>query len=143
MTLKIAINGFGRIGRGVLRALLEGGEQDIDVVAINDLAPPATLAHLLKYDSVHGRLKNPVTLNEDSLTVGGQTIRLTAMRDPKELPWSDVDIAFECTGHFTSRAAAAAHLLNGSKRFCFRRPARRWIAPWFTASTTQSSPLKI
>jgi glyceraldehyde 3-phosphate dehydrogenase (phosphorylating) len=124
MTLKIAINGFGRIGRGVLRALLETGEQDIQVVAINDLAPAATLAHLLKYDSVHGRLKNPVTLNGDSLSVGRQTIRLTAMRDPKELPWTDVDIAFECTGHFTSRATAAAHLLNGSKRVLLSAPGK-------------------
>jgi glyceraldehyde 3-phosphate dehydrogenase (phosphorylating) len=124
MTLKIGINGFGRIGRGVLRALLEGGGQDIEVVAINDLAPAATLAHLLKYDSVHGRLKNPVALNEDSLTVGDQTIRLTALRDPKELPWADVDIAFECTGHFTSREAAAAHLLNGSKRVLLSAPGK-------------------
>jgi len=124
MTLKIAINGFGRIGRGVLRALLESGARDIDVVAINDLAPAATLAHLLKFDSVHGRLKTPVDYGSDHLTVNGTTIRLTAMRDPKDLPWADVDIAFECTGHFTNRTAASAHLANGSRRVLLSAPGK-------------------
>lgn len=124
MTLKIAINGFGRIGRGVLRALLESGAKDIEVVAINDLAPAATLAHLLKYDSVHGRVKTTVAHGEDHMTVGGKPIRLTAIRDPKALPWSDVDIAFECTGHFTSHAAASAHLANGSKRVLLSAPGK-------------------
>lgn len=124
MTLKIAINGFGRIGRGVLRALLESGTSDIEVVAINDLAPAATLAHLLKYDSVHGRLKTPVEHGEDHITLAGSRIRLTACRDPKDLPWGDVDIAFECTGHFTSRDAASAHLANGSKRVLLSAPGK-------------------
>ncbi|MEP2715873.1 type I glyceraldehyde-3-phosphate dehydrogenase [Pseudophaeobacter sp.] len=124
MTLKVAINGFGRIGRGVMRALLESGAKDIEVVAINDLAPPATLAHLLKYDSVHGRLKTAVDHSDDQLIVEGKSIRLTAIRDPKELPWADVDIAFECTGHFTSRAAASAHLVNGSKRVLLSAPGK-------------------
>ena len=124
MTLKIAINGFGRIGRGVMRALLENGGGDIEVVAINDLAPVETLAHLLKYDSVHGRLKTPVETGADHMILAGKTIRLTAMRDPKDLPRSDVDIAFECTGHFTSRTAAAAHLANGSKRVLLSAPGK-------------------
>jgi glyceraldehyde 3-phosphate dehydrogenase len=122
MTIKIAINGFGRIGRCVLRALLESDNTDIDVVAINDLAPPETLAHLLKYDSVHGRLKHPVSVDGDDLRVGGRTIRLTAMRDPKELPWGDVDVAFECTGLFTSHDKAGQHLQNGSKRVLISAP---------------------
>ncbi|MCD9148325.1 type I glyceraldehyde-3-phosphate dehydrogenase [Pseudophaeobacter flagellatus] len=124
MTLKIAINGFGRIGRGVMRALLESGAQDIEIVAINDLAPAQTLAHLLKYDSVHGRLKAAVQHSEDSLTVAGKTLRLSALRDPKDLSWDDVDIAFECTGRFTSRDAAAAHLGNGSKRVLLSAPGK-------------------
>lgn len=124
MTLKIAINGFGRIGRGVLRALLERGDQDIEVVAINDLAPAETLAHLLKYDSVHGRLKTPVTVSGDHLQVGALDIRLTALRNPEELPWQDVDIAYECTGFFTSREAAARHLANGSKRVLISAPGK-------------------
>ncbi|WP_417700355.1 type I glyceraldehyde-3-phosphate dehydrogenase [Pseudophaeobacter sp.] len=124
MTLKIAINGFGRIGRGVMRALLESGAQDIEIVAINDLAPAQTLAHLLKYDSVHGRLKAAVQHSDDSLTVAGKTLRLSALRDPKDLSWGDVDIAFECTGRFTNRDAAAAHLGNGSKRVLLSAPGK-------------------
>jgi glyceraldehyde 3-phosphate dehydrogenase len=124
MTLKIAINGFGRIGRGVLRALLESETQDIQVVAINDLAPAATLAHLLKFDSVHGRLKAHIDHGPDHLNINGKTIRLTSQRDPAQLPWADVDIAFECTGHFTSRNAAMAHLANGSKRVLLSAPGK-------------------
>jgi len=124
MTVKIAINGFGRIGRGVLRALLERQESDIEVVAINDLAPAKTLAHLLKYDSVHGRLRLPVIHNEDSLRVGDHVIRLTAIRTPEDLPWQDVDIAYECTGFFTTRESAAAHLKNGSKRVLISAPGK-------------------
>lgn len=124
MTLKIALNGFGRIGRSVLRALLESQREDIQVVAINDLAPAATLAHLLKFDSVHGRLQTPVKHSEDRLQVGSQDIRISAIRDPKDLPWHDVDIAFECTGLFTSHDAAAAHLQNGSKRVLISAPGK-------------------
>ena len=116
MTLKIAINGFGRIGRGVLRALIEQGAQDIEVVAINDLAPPTNIAHLLKYDSVHGRLRETVSVEGDTLVVGQRSIRLTAIRNPEDLPWGDVDIAYECTGLFTARDQAARLLQSGSKR---------------------------
>jgi glyceraldehyde 3-phosphate dehydrogenase len=124
MTLKIAINGFGRIGRGVLRALLENNVQDIEVVAINDLSPPEPLVHLLKYDSVHGRLKTPVFLSGDEIRVGHHTIRLTAIRNPEELPWQDVDVAYECTGLFTTRDTAALHLKNGSKRVLISAPGK-------------------
>lgn len=124
MTLKIAINGFGRIGRGVLRALLENNVQDIEVVAINDLSPPETLVHLLKYDSVHGRLKTPVFLSGDEIRAGHHTIRLTAIRNPEELPWQDVDVAYECTGLFTARDKAALHLKNGSKRVLISAPGQ-------------------
>jgi glyceraldehyde 3-phosphate dehydrogenase len=122
MTLKIAINGFGRIGRNVLRALIEHDIADIDVVAINDLAPPSTQVHLLKYDSVHGRLDADVSVEGDVLKVGRHEIRLTAIRTPEDLPWSDVDIAYECTGLFTKRDAAARHLENGSKRVLISAP---------------------
>lgn len=122
MTLKIAINGFGRIGRNVLRALLENDVTDIDIVAINDLAPPETQVHLLKYDSVHGRLKDDVTLEGDVMKVGRHEIRLSAIRNPEELPWSDIDIAYECTGLFTKRDAAERLLANGSKRVLISAP---------------------
>ncbi|WP_420003774.1 type I glyceraldehyde-3-phosphate dehydrogenase [Arenibacterium sp. LLYu02] len=122
MTLKIAINGFGRIGRNVLRALLENDTTDVEVVAINDLAPPATQVHLLKYDSVHGRLGAEVVVEGDTMKVGRHEIRLTAIRNPEELPWSDVDVAYECTGLFTSRETAAKHLKNGSKRVLISAP---------------------
>ena len=122
MTLNIAINGFGRIGRGVLRALLASGARDVQVVAINDLAPPETLAHLLKYDSVHGRMQSPVHVQDDRLDVAGHSIRLTSLRAPESLPWHDVDIAFECTGLFTKRDDAARHLKNGSKRVLSAAP---------------------
>ena len=122
MTLKIAINGFGRIGRNVLRALLENDVQDVEVVAINDLAPPATQVHLLKFDSVHGRLNADITVEGDVMKVGRHEIRLTAIRNPEELPWSDVDVAYECTGLFTKRDAAARHLENGSKRVLISAP---------------------
>lgn len=122
MPIKIAINGFGRIGRNVLRALIENPNPSIQVVAINDLAPPENIAHLLKFDSIHGRLHADVRLSDDRLEVAGHSIRLTAMRDPSELPWNDVDVAFECTGLFTSRDKAAQHLRNGSKRVLISAP---------------------
>jgi len=124
MTHRIAINGFGRIGRGVLRAILERGITDIEVVAINDLASPAHLAHLLKYDSVHGRLKAPVSVDDDALIVNGRRIRVTARRDPAELPWDDIDIVFECTGRFTSRDQARRHLQAGAGRVLISAPAK-------------------
>jgi len=127
MTLKIAINGFGRIGRGVLRALLERQADGIDghsieVVAINDLAAPESMAHLLKYDSIHGRFKQKVTVRDTCLEVGGHSIRLTALRDPEMLPWNDVDVTLECTGLFTARADAARHLPNGTKHVLISAP---------------------
>lgn len=124
MTLKIAINGFGRIGRCVLRALIENGADGIEVVAINDLSPPETLLHLLKYDSVHGRLTVPASVEGDMLHVGDFKIRLTAIRTPSDLPWADVDIAYECTGLFTARDAAMEHLKNGSKRVLISAPGK-------------------
>ncbi|MEO1104875.1 MAG: type I glyceraldehyde-3-phosphate dehydrogenase [Pseudomonadota bacterium] len=123
MAVKVAINGFGRIGRNVLRAIIESGRTDVEVVAINDLGPVETNAHLLRYDSVHGRFPGTVTTSGDSIDAGRGPIRVTAERDPKALPWSDVDIAMECTGIFNSRDKAAAHLENGSKRVLVSAPA--------------------
>ncbi len=122
MTVKVAINGFGRIGRNVLRAIVENGRDDIEVVAINDLGPVETNAHLIRFDSVHGRFPGTVTTTEDTIDVGRGPIKVTALRDPKELPWGDVDIALECTGIFTAREKAAMHLENGSKRVLISAP---------------------
>jgi len=123
MTVKVAINGFGRIGRNILRAIAESGRTDIEVVAINDLGPVETNAHLIRHDSVHGRFPGKVTVRGDTIDVGRGPIKVTALRDPKELPWGDVDVALECTGIFTSREKAAAHLENGSKRVLISAPA--------------------
>ena len=123
MTVKVAINGFGRIGRNVLRAIVESGRTDIEVVAINDLGPVETNAHLLQFDSVHGRFPQEVTTGEDWIDAGRGKIKVTAIRDPKELPWGEVDIAMECTGIFTAREKAAFHLENGSKRVLVSAPA--------------------
>jgi glyceraldehyde 3-phosphate dehydrogenase len=123
MTVKVGINGFGRIGRNVLRAIIESGRDDIEVVAINDLGPVETNAHLLRYDSVHGRFPATVTVAGDSIDVGRGPIKVSAERDPKALPWGDVDIALECTGIFTARDKAAFHLENGSKRVLVSAPA--------------------
>jgi len=123
MAIKVGINGFGRIGRNVLRAIVENGRTDIEVVAINDLGPVETNAHLLRYDSVHGRFPGTVTVDGDAIDVGHGPIRVTAERDPAKLPWGDVDIALECTGIFTSKAEAALHLQNGSKRVLVSAPA--------------------
>ena len=124
MTVKVGINGFGRIGRNVLRAIQESGRTDIEVVAINDLGPVETNAHLLRYDSVHGKFPAEVRVEGDSIVVaGGKPIKVTAVKDPKELPWGDVDIAMECTGIFTSKEKASLHLSNGSKRVLVSAPA--------------------
>jgi glyceraldehyde 3-phosphate dehydrogenase len=123
MAVKVAINGFGRIGRNVLRAIVESGRDDIEVIAINDLGPVETNAHLMRYDSVHGRFPGKVTVEGDTMDVGRGPIRVTAERDPKALPWGDVDVALECTGIFTDRAKAALHLENGSKRVIVSAPA--------------------
>ena len=123
MTVKVAINGFGRIGRNVLRAIIESGRTDIVVIAINDLGPVETNAHLLRFDSVHGRFPAFVTTSENSIDVGRGPIRVTALRDPAELPWGGVDVALECTGIFTNRDKAALHLKNGSKRVLVSAPS--------------------
>ena len=124
MTTKIAINGFGRIGRNVLRALLESGRTDLEVVAINDLGPVETNAHLLRFDSVHGRFRGTVTTTKDTIDAGRGPMRVTAIRNPADLPWSDVDVVMECTGIFTSKEACQAHLDNGSKRVLISAPGK-------------------
>ena len=122
MTVKVAINGFGRIGRNILRAIIESGRTDIQVVAINDLGPVETNAHLLRFDSVHGRFPATVTTGEDWIDVGRGRMRVTALKNPADLPWGDVDIVLECTGIFTSKEKCAAHLENGSKRVLISAP---------------------
>ena len=124
MTVRVAINGFGRIGRLVLRSIVEHGRRDIEVVAINDLGPVSTNAHLLKYDSVHGRFPGTIEHGDDWIDVGLGKIKVTAERDPANLPHKDlnVDIAFECTGIFTARDKAAAHLAAGAKRVIISAP---------------------
>ncbi|WP_136682938.1 type I glyceraldehyde-3-phosphate dehydrogenase [Falsirhodobacter xinxiangensis] len=123
MTVKVAINGFGRIGRNVLRAIVESGRTDIEVIAINDLGPVETNAHLLRFDSVHGRFPATVTTTADSIDVGRGPIQVTALRNPAELPWGDVDIVLECTGIFTAKDKAATHLQNGAKRVLVSAPS--------------------
>ncbi|MBT8411948.1 MAG: type I glyceraldehyde-3-phosphate dehydrogenase [Octadecabacter sp.] len=124
MTVKVAINGFGRIGRNVLRAIIESGRTDIEVVAINDLGPVETNAHLLQYDSVHGRFPVEVKTTEDTINVGRGPIKVTAIRNPADLPWAHVDIVMECTGIFTSKEACQAHLENGSSRVLISAPGK-------------------
>ena len=125
MALRVAINGFGRIGRLVLRAIVESGRRDIEVVAVNDLGPIETNAHLLRYDSVHGRFPAQVTVDGDIMIAAGHRIKVTAIKDPAGLPHKelDVDIALECTGLFTHRDKAAAHLAAGAKRVLVSAPA--------------------
>ena len=124
MAVKVAINGFGRIGRNVLRAIVESGRNDIEVVAINDLGPVETNAHLIRFDSVHGKFPGTVTVNGDTIDVGRGPIRVTAIRNPAELPWGDVDVAMECTGIFTDADKAKVHLENGSKRVLVSAPSK-------------------
>jgi glyceraldehyde 3-phosphate dehydrogenase len=125
MTVRVAINGFGRIGRNILRAIHESGRKDIDVVAVNDLGPVETNAHLLRYDSVHGRFPHEVTVDGDQISVGKEKFKVTAIKDPTQLPWKElgVDIALECTGIFTARDKAAAHLAAGAKRVLVSAPS--------------------
>lgn len=124
MTIKIGINGFGRIGRNILRAVIESGRDDIEVVAINDLAPLETNAHLFEFDSVHGRYGREVTWGDGMMDVGHGPIRVTSERTPETLPWADVDIALECTGIFRSREDAARHLKNGSSKVLISAPGK-------------------
>ncbi len=124
MAVRVAINGFGRIGRNVLRAIAESGRTDIEVVAINDLGPVETNAHLLRFDSVHGRYPGTVTVEGDTIDVGTGPIKVTAIRNPAELPHRDldVDVALECTGIFTSKEKAQAHIAAGAKRVLISAP---------------------
>ena len=126
MTTRLAINGFGRIGRNVLRALIEQDRDDLQVVAINDLSSTENLAHLLKYDSVHGRFPGKISFTENSLNIGGGDIEVTAIRNLEDQNWSDnkVDIVLECTGIFTARDAAAKHLAAGAKRVLISAPGK-------------------
>ena len=124
MAVRVAINGFGRIGRNVLRAIIESGRTDIEVVAINDLGPVETNAHLFRFDSVHSRFNGTVTVAGDTIDVGRGPIKVTAVRDPAELPHAamGVDIALECTGIFTSKEKASAHLKAGAKKVIISAP---------------------
>ena len=124
VAVRVGINGFGRIGRNILRAIIENKRTDISVVAINDLGPVATNAHLLKFDSIHGKFPNKITVTEDTIDVGAGPIRVTAIRNPEELPWNDIDIAFECTGIFNEKEIASKHLKNGSKRVLVSAPCK-------------------
>jgi glyceraldehyde 3-phosphate dehydrogenase len=123
--VRVAINGFGRIGRNIVRAIYESGRKDIDVVAVNDLGPVETNAHLMQFDSVHGRFPREVTVKGDSISIGSDQFKVTAIKDPSQLPWKDlgVDIALECTGIFTARDKAAAHLTAGAKRVIVSAPS--------------------
>ncbi|HIB55896.1 MAG TPA: type I glyceraldehyde-3-phosphate dehydrogenase [Alphaproteobacteria bacterium] len=125
MAVRVGINGFGRIGRLVMRAAIETKRSDIQIVGLNDLGPVETNAHLLQYDSVHGRFPAKVEVRGDSIDVGGGPIKVTAERDPSRLPWAElgIDVALECTGIFTSREAASAHLEAGSNRVLISAPA--------------------
>jgi glyceraldehyde 3-phosphate dehydrogenase len=125
MPIRVAINGFGRIGRLVLRAIVESRRQDLVVVGVNDLGPVETNAHLLRYDSVHGNFPGDVAVDGHYMIVDGHRIRVTAIKDPAQLPHEElgVDIALECTGHFCSKEKASAHLLSGAKRVLISAPA--------------------
>ena len=125
MAIRVAINGFGRIGRMVFRAAMEANRSDLEFVAINDLGSPAANAHLLKYDSVHGRLNQDVSVDGDTIRVGDRAVKVYAERDPKALPWGDlgIDVVMECTGIFTKREQAAMHLEAGAKKVLISAPA--------------------
>ncbi|WBU63367.1 type I glyceraldehyde-3-phosphate dehydrogenase [Paracoccus aerodenitrificans] len=124
MAVKVAINGFGRIGRNILRAIVESGRDDIQVIAINDLGPVETNAHLIRFDSVHGRFPGEVKVDGDTIDVGRGPIKVTAIRNPAELPWGDVDVVLECTGIFADKEKAKVHLENGASRVLVSAPAK-------------------
>ena len=122
--VRVAVNGFGRIGRNIVRAIFESGRKDIDVVAINDLGPVETNAHLLRYDSVHGRFPHEVKVAGDTISIGAEKFKVCAVKDPSQLPWKElgIDIALECTGIFTAKDKASAHLAAGAKRVLISAP---------------------
>jgi glyceraldehyde 3-phosphate dehydrogenase len=124
MAVKVGINGYGRIGRNVLRALYESGRKDIQIVAINDLGPAETNAHLTRYDTAHGKFPGTVAVEGEYLIVNGDKIKVLANRDPAKLPWGElgVDVVLECTGFFTSKAKASAHLAGGAKKVVISAP---------------------
>jgi glyceraldehyde 3-phosphate dehydrogenase len=125
MTIRVAINGYGRIGRNILRALYESGRnRELQIVAVNDLGSPETNAHLTRYDTVHGKFKGTVAVEGDSMMVNGDRIKVLAQRDPAQLPWKDlgVDVVLECTGFFTSKEKASAHLKGGAKKVIISAP---------------------
>lgn len=124
MKIKVGINGYGRIGRNVLRALFESGRQDVEIVAINDLGPAATNAHLTQHDTAHGPFPGQVAVDGDCLVVNGRRIRVLKERDPAKLPWGElgVDVVMECTGFFTSKAKASAHLAGGGRKVIISAP---------------------
>tara|TARA_B100001057_G_scaffold81400_1_gene76883 strand:- start:3972 stop:4973 length:1002 start_codon:yes stop_codon:yes gene_type:complete len=124
MTFKVAINGFGRIGRNILRAVIESERKDLEVVAINDLGSTEVNAHLLQFDSVHGPWQKEIKITKDSIIIEGIEIEVTAITQPAALPWKNIDIAMECTGIFTDREKAALHLQNGSSRVLISAPAK-------------------
>src|SRR5665213_4209331 len=125
MATRVAINGFGRIGRNILRSIVESGRTDIEVVAANDLGPVETNAHLLRFDSVHGRFPHEVKVSGDTISAGGQSFKMTAVKNPAELPHKEmgVDIVLECTGIFASKEKASAHLTAGAKKVIVSAPA--------------------
>jgi len=125
MKTRIAINGFGRIGRNIVRAIFESGRNDIEIVAVNDLGPVETNAHLMRYDSVHGRFPYPVTVDGNTISVGSESFKVFSERDPSKLPWGelDIDIVMECTGIFTARDKAAIHIQAGAKRVIVSAPS--------------------
>src|SRR5260370_25837943 len=127
MSVRVAINGFGRIGRNVLRALAEAGRKDMEVVAVNDLAPVETNAHLLRFDSIHGRFPGEVKVQGDSIDCGPGKIKVTAIKNPGELPWKErgIDIALECTGIFTSKQKASAQLQVWAQHLVLPSPSAR------------------
>ena len=124
MAVKVAINGFGRIGRNILRAVVESGRTDLEIVAINDMGPTELNSHLLEFDSIHGRFSKDIKTTKHSIIIGEMEIEVTSIENPAELPWENIDIAMECTGIFTDREKAAVHLSNGSSRVLISAPAK-------------------
>jgi len=141
MTIKVAINGYGRIGRNILRAHYEGGKQnDIQIVAINDLGKPESNAHLTRYDTAHGKFPGTVTVEGDYMIVNGDKIRVFAQRDPAQIPWGElgVDVVLECTGYFTSKEKASAHLKGGAKKVIISAPGGKDVDATVVYGVNQS-----